>query len=75
VYCSMIDGVSSNAHTAWVQMGRPQPPDQSQRSQLQAASELKIERLLELESDGGRCAFSVTLSAHSVCLLEIVPVS
>jgi xylan 1,4-beta-xylosidase len=75
VYCCMIDGVSGNAHAAWVQMGRPQPPDQSQQRDLQAASGLKAERLFEVESSGGRCAFSVTLSAHSVCLLEIVPVS
>ena len=75
VYCPKIDDVSGSAHTAWVQMGRPQPPDKAQRRQLQAASEPKAERLLEVESDGGRCAFSVMLSAHSVCLLEIVPVS
>jgi xylan 1,4-beta-xylosidase len=75
VHCSMVDGVSSNAHTAWIQMGRPQAPDQSQRRQLQAASELKAERLLETTSDRGQCAFSVTLLAHSVCLLEIVPIS
>jgi xylan 1,4-beta-xylosidase len=75
VHCSMIDGVYGNAYAAWVRMGRPQPPDQSQRRQLQAASELKAERLLEAESDDGRCAFSVTLPAHSVCLLEIVSVS
>jgi xylan 1,4-beta-xylosidase len=75
VYRSTVDGVSGNAHTAWVRMGRPQPPDEAQRRQLQAASELKAERLLEVESDGGWCVFSVMLSAHSVCLLKIVPVS
>jgi xylan 1,4-beta-xylosidase len=69
-----IDAVRGNAHSAWVQMGRPQQPTDAQVSALQAAAALEAESLSDVETRDGRCTFSLMLPAHSVCLLTLDPV-
>ena len=74
VYRQDVDDTRGNAHTAWVEMGRP--PALTARAQvaLQEAARLKTERLDDLDSGDGRVELWVELAAHSVCLLELVPV-
>jgi xylan 1,4-beta-xylosidase len=74
VHRTEIDGVRANAHTAWSEMGRPRPPSADQRRALQEASRLRAERLDDVVSQDGQAAITVTMSAHSVCLLECKPI-
>jgi xylan 1,4-beta-xylosidase len=69
-----IDGEHSNAHTAWVRMGRPQQPTAEQRAVLERASMLALveERACTALPDG-RLQLNLLLPAHAVCLLELVP--
>jgi xylan 1,4-beta-xylosidase len=73
-YCTMVDERHGNAHTAWVLMGKPRPPSAEQRLALQEASRLKPDQLGEVVAADGIAELSITLRAHSVCLLELVPV-
>ena len=73
VTCRTIDATKANAHTAWVQMGRPRPPDESQLHKLHAAAQLEPERLANVVSVKGKVELAMTLATHSVCLLEFVP--
>jgi xylan 1,4-beta-xylosidase len=73
VYRQMIDDVSANAHTAWVQMGKPQPPDEGEQIKLQEAARLKPEQTADVISVDGQGELSILLSTHSICLLEFVP--
>jgi beta-xylosidase len=74
VYRQDVDDTRGNAHTAWVEMDRP--PALTARAQvaLQEAARLNAERLDDLDSGDGRVELWVELAAHSVCLLELVPV-
>jgi xylan 1,4-beta-xylosidase len=73
VHCCRIDDRHSNAHTAWIEMGRPQPPSDLQRTRLQEAARLVTEDLGHV-SGGRDCTdLSVTMPAHSVCLLTLTP--
>jgi xylan 1,4-beta-xylosidase len=74
VYCTMIDGANGNAHSAWLHMGEPQQLSQTQRLGLEKAAKLTPQRLADVTCEGGRDELSVTLSAHGVCLLRLVPV-
>jgi xylan 1,4-beta-xylosidase len=75
VFGTTIDDTHANAHTAWVRMDKPRPPSAEQRLLLQEASRLEPERLNEVAVDAdGVTALSIPLRAHSVCLLELVPV-
>jgi xylan 1,4-beta-xylosidase len=69
-----IDGEHSNAHTAWVRMGRPQQPTAEQRAVLERAGMLALveERACTALPDG-RLQLNLLLPAHAVCLLELVP--
>jgi xylan 1,4-beta-xylosidase len=73
VWRQTVDGKHSNAHTAWLHMGKPQPPDKAQLIELHNASRLKAERLADVVSIDGTADLQVTVSAHSVSLLELVP--
>jgi hypothetical protein len=71
----MIDDAYGNAHTAWLRMDKPRPPSAEQRLMLQEASRLDPLRIGELVIDAdGVADVSIPLRAHSVCLLELVPV-
>jgi xylan 1,4-beta-xylosidase len=68
---SAIDARHSNAHSAWVAMGEPQPPTPEQVDRLVEAGKLETVDAGELRADGGRLALEVELPAHGVCLLEL----
>jgi hypothetical protein len=74
VYSTVVDKTHANAHTAWVEMGKPRPPGLKQRKALERASRLGAEKLDVVRADEGGVEFAVSLCAHSVCLLELVPV-
>jgi xylan 1,4-beta-xylosidase len=69
----MVDAVQGNAHSAWARMGNPQPSNQAQYAKLVEASQLKTEEIGTVEVESGQCELSVTLPAHSVCLLRLCP--
>jgi xylan 1,4-beta-xylosidase len=73
VYREMIDSISGNAHSAWVRMGKPQPPGRAQIAELEQAARLRAERAGEVTVTGGRCEISLVLPTHSVCLLRFEP--
>ncbi|MBC7238363.1 MAG: hypothetical protein H5T69_21185, partial [Chloroflexi bacterium] len=73
VYGSAVDHDQANAHTAWVRMGRPQPPDDKQLGVLHEASRLRHTKLFERPVNDGCVSFPVILRAHGVYLLELVP--
>jgi beta-xylosidase len=70
-----IDANHANAHTAWQQMGCPQPPDAHQLSRLHAASRLVPASLGNAVAANGQAILTLTLETHSVSLLELAPVS
>ena len=75
VYRTTIDHSQGNAHAAWVQMGRPQPPSEEEQHVLQRAARLRRERWADVTVDAnGEAELSAVLPAHSVCLVELVPV-
>ena len=63
VYRTSIDETSANAHTAWVRMGKPRPD--GARALAHDAGVLAGDGAVSLE---------IVLPAHSICLLELVPV-
>ncbi|MFN2283179.1 MAG: GH39 family glycosyl hydrolase, partial [Anaerolineae bacterium] len=73
VYQSMIDATHGNAHGAWVEQGKPAFPDADQFRTLQQAAKLKNVHLTDVYVEGGRGIISLTLPAHSVCLLTLIP--
>jgi xylan 1,4-beta-xylosidase len=73
VRCTTIDEVHANAHTAWVQIGRPQPPDEAHLVQLHQASRLQPKTLPKVTATGGKAELTLPLNAHSITLLELVP--
>lgn len=74
VRCTTIDGTHANAHTAWQQMGCPQPPDAAQLRKLHEAARLAPEQWSNVVAADGRAEIALTLDAHSVTLLELLPV-
>jgi xylan 1,4-beta-xylosidase len=74
VRCTTIDDRHANAHTTWAQMGRPQPPDAAQMTKLHEAARPVPERWSNVVAAEGQAEISLTLSAHSVTLLELLPV-
>jgi xylan 1,4-beta-xylosidase len=70
----LIDSVHSNSYSAWVEMGEPQNPSEEQLRILKRASMLKTVEETTVTNTDGKCAFTVPLAAHSVCLVELIPV-
>ena len=68
-----IDDRHGNAHTAWREMGSPQPPSEAQRRRLQEASRLRVEDLGRVVGERSRTDLSITMPAHGVCLLTLTP--
>jgi len=73
VSCLRIDDRHGNAHTAWREVGSPQPPSEVQRSRLQEASRLCEEDLGRVVGERSRTDLSITMPAHGVCLLTLTP--
>jgi xylan 1,4-beta-xylosidase len=73
VYRTLVDDTHGNAHTAWVRLGKPESSSEDQRRVLQEAAKLRPERLADEAVLEGSVELAVTLPAHSVCLLELVP--
>lgn len=73
VHRSLVAEGSSNAYTAWNQMGRPQSPTDAQLAELQRAARLHTEQIGQVTATAGVVELSVSLPAHSVCLLQLVP--
>ncbi|MEZ4866889.1 MAG: hypothetical protein R3C14_36545 [Caldilineaceae bacterium] len=71
---SLVADGHSNAYSAWLQMGKPQPPTAAQLTALKQAARLETESLPAVQSDGGECSLEMTLPAHSVCLLQFTAV-
>jgi xylan 1,4-beta-xylosidase len=71
---SLVARGSSNAYTAFLEMGKPQPPSADQITALHAAARLKTEKVGDITAAAGNAALAVTLPAHSVCLIQLVPV-
>ncbi|MBI2940422.1 MAG: beta-xylosidase [Chloroflexi bacterium] len=69
----LIDRVHSNAHTAWVEMGEPQSPSPEQSEALKRSGRVEMVEETIVAAADGRAAVSVSLAAHGVCLLELVP--
>jgi xylan 1,4-beta-xylosidase len=68
-----LDRDHANAHTAWVEMGRPRSPDPAQTRALQAAAALHPEPMALAETQEGTLTLAVRLRAHSALLLELHP--
>ena len=68
-----LDRDHANAHTAWVEMGRPRSPDPAQMRALQAAAALHPEPMARREIQEGTLTLPVRMRAHSVLLLELRP--
>ena len=71
VTACIVDREHGNAHTAWAEMGRPQPPNAEQMAALMRAARLDTQPLGVWAAEDG--PLTVTLAAHSVCLLEFTP--
>jgi xylan 1,4-beta-xylosidase len=71
---AVIDGVHSNAHTAWVTMGEPQNPSPEQLCALKRAAMPQTVEETTLPATNGRCTFVVPMAAHSVCLAKLRPI-
>jgi len=72
VRCRRIDERHGNAHTAWVEMGSPQPPSDAQQIRLQEAARLVTEDLGRVVAGRDWTDLSLTVPAHSVCLVTLV---
>ena len=70
----VIDGTRGNAHTAWVQMDKPQLPTKNQVQELESAARVRKEPLGEVTVEAGQCEACVELAAHCICLLKLSPV-
>ena len=68
-----LDRKHANSHTAWLEMGSPQPPDEDQVRALIDAARLTPVRTDALTSEAGRATLSIQLPAHSVTLLQFTP--
>ena len=69
-----VDGAHANAHAAFLAMGAPQPPDDTQYAELKAASQpalLEPEETATAEDGAIRRAF--TLPRHAVSLISLTP--
>ncbi len=73
VYQSLVDATHGNAHTAWVEMGKPPFPNADQFRVLQQAARPKRVHLTDVQAEAGRVKISLTLPAHGVCLLTLIP--
>jgi xylan 1,4-beta-xylosidase len=73
VRCRRIDAHHGNAHTAWVEMGRPEPPSEAQRKLLQRAARLVTEDLGCVVGEHSPTDLALTVPAHGVCLLTLTP--
>ncbi|MBI3960768.1 MAG: beta-xylosidase [Chloroflexi bacterium] len=70
---SLVARGSSNAYTAWLAMGKPQSPSATQIAELRAAARLKTEKVGDFVATDGNGTLAMTLPAHSVCLLQLIP--
>jgi xylan 1,4-beta-xylosidase len=75
VSCQRIDGRHGNAHAAWQEMGSPRPPSETQRARLQEAARLQSEDLGRVQGGREWTELSLSLAAHSVCLVTLTPVA
>ena len=69
-----VYGVHSNSYSAWIEMGEPQNPSEEQLRILKRASMLKMVEETTVDNTDGKCAFTIPLAAHSVCLVELIPI-
>ncbi len=72
--CQRIDERHGNAHTAWVEMDRPDPLSDAQRIRLHEAARLETEDLGRVIGARGWTDLSIAMPAHGVCLLTLAPV-
>jgi beta-xylosidase len=70
----MLDKTHANSHTAWAEMGCPQPPTAEQLERLHEASRLVSEPLGDVVATDGQVKLVLALNTHSISLLELVPV-
>jgi len=67
-----IDGMHSNAWTAWKQMGSPQSPSSQQYAALESAGQLQqLESPRWIEARGGTTTLEFTLPRQSVSLIQL----
>lgn len=73
VYRSLVAKGSSNAYTAWEEMGKPQQPSDAQLATLKQAARLKTEAAGEIVAGTEELTLSMRLPTHSACLIQLVP--
>lgn len=73
VYQSLVDATHGNAHTTWVEMGKPPFPNADQFRVLREAARPKRAHLTDVQVEAGRVLTSLMLPAHGVCLLTLIP--
>lgn len=69
---TLIDGNHSNSFTAWLAMGSPQAPTDSQIAKLEQASQLATTDPPAVRWIDGRCELTFPLARQGVTLLELV---
>jgi xylan 1,4-beta-xylosidase len=65
-----IDDDHANPKRAWLEMGAPEYPSESQVRQLHDASELTVERI-DAEFEGGTATCELTIPPHGVAMVTI----
>lgn len=70
---SQVSQGDSNAHTAFLALGKPQLPSAEHIATQHEASRLRTEKAAAIVASDGEGKLAVTLPAHSVCLLQFVP--
>ena len=69
-----IDHDHSNAHTVWLALGRPVPPDDDQLAAIQARMGLEsFEPDFAVLGSGGHCVLTTTLPPRAVSLWVLTP--
>ena len=67
-----IDPTHSNAYTAWIQMGSPQPPTREQYTALQSAGRLQtMGEARSMAIDHGHLSLEIHLPRQGVSLLVL----
>jgi xylan 1,4-beta-xylosidase len=74
VHQMLVSRDSSNAHTVWQDMGRPQQPDSEQLTEMSNAARLTQEWVAEITATADAVRAEIVLPSHSACLLSFVPV-